>query len=199
MDLGFTGIIFTWERSRGSERWIQERLDRGLANRQWKDLFPMAEITVLDVSTSDHLPLSLQLNKKMYAPKTHRLWFENMWLKEKDCLHIIQKCWWEMAERSIIEKIQYCSVKLEKWGRGMVKEFKIKKEYNQRLNNLRSRRDGHGIRQYNEVRWAYMKLLEKQEIYWHQWAKQFWLQSGDQNTQFFHNYALTRRGERTTT
>lgn len=31
-DLGFVGNEFTWERSRGSPIWIQERLDRGLAN-----------------------------------------------------------------------------------------------------------------------------------------------------------------------
>lgn len=34
LDLGFNGNMFTWERSRGNEGWIQERLDRGLANRQ---------------------------------------------------------------------------------------------------------------------------------------------------------------------
>ncbi|XP_074346352.1 uncharacterized protein LOC141685128 [Apium graveolens] len=38
-----------------------------------------------------------------------------------------------------------------------------------------------------------MKLLEKQEEYWKQRAKQFWLREGDQNTRFFHKYASTRR------
>lgn len=70
-------------------------------------MFPAAEVTVLDVSTSDHLPLSLQLNKKMYVPKTHRFRFESMWVKEKDCLHIIQSCWLEMAGRDITDKIEY--------------------------------------------------------------------------------------------
>lgn len=30
-DLGFSGDIFTRETSRGKERWIHERLDRGMA------------------------------------------------------------------------------------------------------------------------------------------------------------------------
>ena len=113
MDLGFVGNEFTWERERGSDRWIQERLDRGLATREWKDLFPRAEVIVLDVSTSDHLPLNLQLNRKIFVPKSHRFRFENMWLKEKDCLHIVQSCWREMANQSIMHKIDYCCLKLE--------------------------------------------------------------------------------------
>lgn len=130
MDLGFIGNMFTWERSKGTARWVQERLDRGLANRQWKDMFPLAEVTELDVSTSDHLPLNLQLNRKIYVPKTHRFLFENMWPKEKDCLHIIQQCWLEMVGYSITDKIQYCCLKLEEWGGGMVKDFKVKiREY----------------------------------------------------------------------
>lgn len=46
---------------------------------------------------------------------------------------------------------------------------------------------------YNEVRWEFLQLLEKQEIYWMQRAKQFWLKEGDQNTRFFHKYASQRR------
>lgn len=30
-DLVFVGNEFTWEKSKGTEAWIQERLDRGLA------------------------------------------------------------------------------------------------------------------------------------------------------------------------
>lgn len=43
-DLSFVGEKFTWERSRGKHNWIQERLDRGLANQGWQQLFPLAEI-----------------------------------------------------------------------------------------------------------------------------------------------------------
>ena len=38
-DLGFQDENFTWERFRGTEKWVQERLDRGLASQAWRDMF----------------------------------------------------------------------------------------------------------------------------------------------------------------
>lgn len=81
-DLGFTEDIYTWERARGTERWVQERLDRGLATKPWCDLFPAAEVKVLEVSTSDHMPLLLQLHRQVYVQKWNRFRFKNMWIKE---------------------------------------------------------------------------------------------------------------------
>lgn len=77
-DISFTCSEFIWERSRGKEGWIQERLDRGMATHEWKAMFSMAEIKVLHVSTFDHLPLFLELNKKVYVPKVRRFKFENV-------------------------------------------------------------------------------------------------------------------------
>lgn len=62
-DLGFIGEKFTWERSRGQHNWVQERLDRGLPTQEWCQLFPSAEVRVIEVATSDHLPIFLHLNK----------------------------------------------------------------------------------------------------------------------------------------
>ncbi|KAK1354012.1 hypothetical protein POM88_047268 [Heracleum sosnowskyi] len=89
VDLGFKGCEFTWERSRGNTEWVQERLDRGLANKGWRSLFPEAEVQVLEVSTSDHLPLLLQLKRMVYVKKKKRFRFENMWIQEEECYSLI--------------------------------------------------------------------------------------------------------------
>ncbi|KAL8133796.1 hypothetical protein AgCh_009020 [Apium graveolens] len=66
IDIGFMGSEFTWEKSRGSSTWVQERLDRALATQQWCTMFPQATVQVLDkVSTSDHMPIFLEVNRQM--------------------------------------------------------------------------------------------------------------------------------------
>lgn len=44
MDLGFSGPKFTWTNLRGVTDLIQERLDKGWANSEWKTNFPEASI-----------------------------------------------------------------------------------------------------------------------------------------------------------
>lgn len=46
---------FTWEKFRRTDRWVQERQDRRLDNMGWRELFPLVEVRVLEVSISDHL------------------------------------------------------------------------------------------------------------------------------------------------
>lgn len=69
IDLGFIAHKSTLEKSRGSENWVQERLDKGLANHEWHNMFMHTEVKEIEVSTSDNLPLHLQLNKHVYVPK----------------------------------------------------------------------------------------------------------------------------------
>lgn len=193
-DLGFIGEKFTWERFRGTDKWIQERLDRGLENSNWRELFPSAEVHVLEVSTSDHLPLCICLNKQVYQPKERRFRFENVWIKDNECRNIVQNCWNLVEGDDIVEKMLRCCAKLEEWGDGLVRDMRAKMDNcRKEMRKLRSRRDSNGVLQYNKVRWDYLCLLEKKEIFWKQSAKQFWLQEGDKNTRFFHKFASMRK------
>ncbi|XP_074359619.1 uncharacterized protein LOC141699666 [Apium graveolens] len=122
-DLGFVGCEFTWEKFRVTPNWIQERLDRGFANQRFRNLFPNAVVHVLEVSTSDHLPLLLNLNMQVYMPKAKRFCFENIWVRESECLNLVRDNWNVNGNESIMEKIEYVCLKLEEWGGGKVKEM----------------------------------------------------------------------------
>ena len=57
-DLGFHGNIFTWDNGRLGEDLVQERLDRACANMEWRDMFPHAKVSHLQVSYSDHFNIN---------------------------------------------------------------------------------------------------------------------------------------------
>ncbi|XP_074360858.1 uncharacterized protein LOC141701117 [Apium graveolens] len=163
-DLGFTGDIFTWDRSRGTDKWVQERLDRGM------------------------------LHRKVFEKRRRRFKFENIWIGERECRDIVQECWRQDGERDLMEKIMSCSLKLEEWSGGLIREMKVQiGKYRKEMQHYRSTRDTFEIQKYDAARWQFMRLLEKQEIFWRQRAKQFWLREGDRNSSFFHKYATTRK------
>jgi exonuclease III len=60
-DLGFVGPKFTWSNCQEGVALIQERLDRGVANLAWINIFPDAEVAVNVSSWSDHALLILNL------------------------------------------------------------------------------------------------------------------------------------------
>ncbi|XP_074336020.1 uncharacterized protein LOC141673185 [Apium graveolens] len=112
-DLCYTGDRYTWEMSRGTSQRVQERLDRGLATSEWIEMFPGAEVRVLEVSTSDHKPLFLQLNRQVYVPKRGRFRFENMWIEDNDCRNIVKGCWSNEGGSNMMDKMVRCCAKLE--------------------------------------------------------------------------------------
>lgn len=63
-DLGFSGPKNTWNNKREDLNFIQERLDRAMANSEWIDQLPGNRVEVLAACNSDHLPLLLLLEEK---------------------------------------------------------------------------------------------------------------------------------------
>lgn len=61
VDLGFRRPKFTWNNGREAEAFVQECLDRVVANEGWRNFFPKADILVEGTTTSDHLPIFVDL------------------------------------------------------------------------------------------------------------------------------------------
>ncbi|XP_019186538.1 PREDICTED: uncharacterized protein LOC109181240 [Ipomoea nil] len=57
IDLGFTGSPFTWMRGINTTTFKGARLDRALANGDWRIRFPEARVEHLPMIASDHCPL----------------------------------------------------------------------------------------------------------------------------------------------
>lgn len=76
-------------------------------------MFPNAEVQVLKVSTSDHLPILLHLNMQVYVVKSRKFKFENVWIRDADCLNLVQDSWSTDGLENILDKIEYCCLKLD--------------------------------------------------------------------------------------
>ena len=91
-EVPFTGPLFTWLYLKEDGTQIRERLDRALATREWFHLFPMAKLTHLSSSASDHSPFVLHLVAKPRKKRMGRVFhFESMWLKDPRCGAIVEE------------------------------------------------------------------------------------------------------------
>ena len=68
-DLPLQGYQYTWERRRGTSRWIEERLDRAVVTTKWLHRFPHASLTKLVVTSSNHSPIELQAKGMPSTPR----------------------------------------------------------------------------------------------------------------------------------
>ncbi|XP_030498113.2 uncharacterized protein LOC115713770 [Cannabis sativa] len=93
IDLELTGYPFTWEKGRGTNAWIEVRIDRAVVSQNWLDMFPIAKLLNLEVSTSDHCPLLLLIGNAIKIAANRCFKFENSWLREPMCLQIVKETW----------------------------------------------------------------------------------------------------------
>ncbi|XP_074361140.1 uncharacterized protein LOC141701372 [Apium graveolens] len=92
-ELSMSGGKFTWEKSRGYNAWVREKLDRGFANSSWWNKFPMYSFKLSHTSVSDHEPILLELLKADISKKTFRFRFENMWLRDPNFVKEVTDVW----------------------------------------------------------------------------------------------------------
>ena len=71
-DLGFAGAPFTYDNRRRGRANVKVRLDRALADDQWRDFFSDASVVHLVSPCSNHLPLLVHLQKEEVLPPRQR-------------------------------------------------------------------------------------------------------------------------------
>jgi hypothetical protein len=123
-DLGYIGPNYTWNNGRGGADFIQERLDRALANCGWCSLFPHVTVTVLAASRSDHNPISVLFSEVQEVRHNYRrsFKFEDAWTKDGEFNQVIQNSWGEDCGgyaplRDVQSKLSSCQNHLYRWSK----------------------------------------------------------------------------------
>jgi hypothetical protein len=138
-DLGFLGDVFTWRNHHHrAEGYIKERLDRAVANIEWRGLFPLVRVVNRDPRHSDQRPLIVECGDREpteyfclrdVSPK-----FEAKWLEEEECDAHVLKAWSEAIESGELKMMEIQKnilVKLHQWYGNVLEELQ------RRINNTK--------------------------------------------------------------
>ncbi|XP_073015397.1 uncharacterized protein [Primulina eburnea] len=196
IDLGFVGPTFTWTRGLNSTTFKGARLDRGVCNMDWRELFPEATVTHIPPIQSDHTPLLVKLRNTKTNIKKGIFRFQAAWLthcKFKDLIH--HK--WE-AGKTLCDNVTTMAHVLPEWNLSTFGNIHKKKK------NLLARIEGIQRILCNQPRHTILKLarklrqeldkvLEQEELLWYQKSREDWIFLGDRNTKFYHASTTIRK------
>lgn len=123
IDLGSSGLPYTWTNCCFGSANIREKLDRCIVNSDWRGLFHRASVTNLPITSSDHAPLVLDtVGGSQALASLFR--FEEFWVQELNCLQVISDAWQHPCVGSLAlrlcKKIKFTKAALKKWNRQWV-------------------------------------------------------------------------------
>ncbi|KAK4731472.1 hypothetical protein R3W88_024460 [Solanum pinnatisectum] len=92
IDLGYTGLPYTWCNQRNAQARVWKRLDRSMVNDKWLETMPQTTIEHLSSVGSDHSPLLLEMVRKN---EDHIKYFKflHFWVDNESFMETVQNCW----------------------------------------------------------------------------------------------------------
>lgn len=118
-DLWSFGVFYTWTNNRLGDEATYEKLDRAMANKEWKKIFPKAAMLSLPIQRSDHSPVVIDTywhERPRYRPKR----FEEVWLRDDGVTQIISRVWGMRFSGSLsfqlVQKQNVLMRHLRNWG-----------------------------------------------------------------------------------
>ncbi|XP_059434865.1 uncharacterized protein LOC132167846 [Corylus avellana] len=177
-DLGFRGPKFTWSNCREEDEFTKERLDKGVANSEWRSLFPEMEVVVEVSICSDHTPLILYLvGIGMHGRGSRSFRYETKWRCDEGFEAILQQAWvpttnidngWNAVSSNLLR----CQKFLMRWQKGRNEDTAGKiKNLQRRLRVLQGTEDEDVGGETRIVQKDLSLLLEKSDSQWRQRAK----------------------------
>ncbi|KAK4706667.1 hypothetical protein R3W88_033767 [Solanum pinnatisectum] len=92
IDLGYTGLPYTWCNQRNAYASVWKKLDRSMVNDKWLETMPQTTIEHLSSVGFDHSPLLLEMVRKN---DDHIKYFQflHCWVDNDSFMETVQNCW----------------------------------------------------------------------------------------------------------
>ena len=93
-DLGFSGILHTYDNKRLGRANVKVRLDRAIATSSWRDIFCDTIVQHLVSPCSDHLPILIKIEQEQRSlPRKPRRHYEIFWERSAELPERINAAW----------------------------------------------------------------------------------------------------------
>lgn len=143
-NLGFVGQRYMWCNGRLGEHRTLIRLDRMVANEEWRVLFLEAKVHHVSMFASDHYLLVLWLERKVRSRSLKRRFlFETIWSRDERCMQVVEEAWDPLRvnpDFQIHDRLRNCQACLQRWNREVFenvnKVLKVRQECLQHLEAL---------------------------------------------------------------
>jgi hypothetical protein len=198
-DLGFSGLPYTWDNRKQGRANIKVRLDRGLGDDRFMELFENTSVHHVQTTESDHCALLIKVGRSDWLGGSNSkrpFRFENMWTRHERYPEVIRKSWRTgntdlgQIHRSLgILKSSLTQRSREEFG-------SVKKQLMSLREKLERIREGSlrtgPSREEKDVMNRISELLAREETMVKQRSRVLWLAEGDRNTAYFHAKARER-------
>ncbi|GAU50464.1 hypothetical protein TSUD_240620 [Trifolium subterraneum] len=195
LDVHVEGYLFTWFKSLGTERAVEERLDRALVNKQWFQLYPNVILENLPAPASDHSHILLTREPVSNNSRVISIFkFENVWLVDSDFHDYVHNRWHSYGHRDVIDKLDLCAKDFSDWNKNRCLHLRRDIDICRRkLDRTRTNVNPANVKYFNALRNRMTHLLVQDDAFWRQRSKICWLKDGDLNTRFFHAATTSRK------
>lgn len=197
VDLNTVGGRFTWHRNCKGNRTISKKLDRALANIQWRMFFAEAFVEELCRFHSDHNPLLIRLGRLPQNKGTRPFWFEAAWITHEKYHMVVEEAWNVKRGRpsEALAKVKEDSIIFNHEVFGNV--LRRKKVIEARLKGIQctlERVDSRALVHLEyDLQHEYNRILLQEEMLWYHKSRENWVKFGNKNTAFFHTQTVIRR------
>ncbi|XP_015933190.1 uncharacterized protein LOC107459476 [Arachis duranensis] len=183
IDLGFVGSKYTWKggQRKGLDR-VFKRLDRALANAEWRTEFGDARVEILSRVHSDHHPLLAVLRPNQIDRGEKPFCFEAMWATHPEFSEFIQRSW--NQNNHFYQNLKTLTQKLKVWNKEIFGHIlKKKRRILNRLEGIQ-RNDAYGRNSFlqrleKELLADLEEILNQEEIMWMQKSRQQFFVDGE--------------------
>lgn len=198
-----SGLLFTWN-NRRSDGFIEEKLDRCVANERWYVSFPLARVENVTWDGSDHCPMVLffkndEGDRSRLDREENKLFrFEAQWLQHDFFQEFLRGLWESSKDQvglSWCKRVDFCGSQLKIWHKDVYSGSQNRLGWLlKRLKVVRKMPPSPAvIEEYRSVEHEIRGLRRQQETGVWQRCRPFVLKDGDKNSAYFHSKVAMRR------